>query len=326
MLAARALFKPRLNSVELLRRFIRSGIAASAVAHLSILAIITLFAEVHPFGAVTAEPMTVEIVTPDEAPPAREESFPDLNPDPNTPRSDAFDLAAKSADRAASAPAPAPTTAPAAPSQPAANRQPQAAKPQAAAKPEPAPKPQQQAALSTPVPDAVPSADAPSQPPSSAPSPVASSDPSSGFTPPPPDLTVKYHVMLGLPPALPPPAGSVDRPGDGIDATASTAADIASGPVAEFRRKVRTCSKLPASVAASDKIRIKLRVQMTPEGRLAADPILIEASASAKGPLLMQSAISALTACQPYAMLPADKYREWKVLDLSFTPQDLGGG
>lgn len=41
---------------------------------------------------------------------------------------------------------------------------------------------------------------------------------------------------------------------------------------------------------------------MTPEGRLAAEPILIEASASAKGPALMQGAISALEGCQPYAI------------------------
>jgi hypothetical protein len=59
------------------------------------------------------------------------------------------------------------------------------------------------------------------------------------------------------------------------------------------------------------------------EGRLAAEPILIEASASMKGPLLMQSAVHALSACQPYGMLPMDRYGEWKVLDLSFTPRDF---
>jgi hypothetical protein len=64
---------------------------------------------------------------------------------------------------------------------------------------------------------------------------------------------------------------------------------------------------------------------MTPEGKLAASPILIEASASAKGPALMQGAVTALQACQPYAMLPVDRYGEWKVLDLSFTPQDFSG-
>ena len=93
--------------------------------------------------------------------------------------------------------------------------------------------------------------------------------------------------------------------------------------VADFRRHLRTCSKLSASLTAADDVKVKLRVMMTTQGKLAAEPILIEATASAKGPLLMQSAISALQACQPYAMLPADRYGEWKVLDLSFTPRDF---
>jgi hypothetical protein len=50
---------------------------------------------------------------------------------------------------------------------------------------------------------------------------------------------------------------------------------------------------------------------------------LIEGTASMKGVQLMQGAVAALTACQPYAMLPADRYGEWKVLDLSFTPHDF---
>lgn len=134
--------------------------------------------------------------------------------------------------------------------------------------------------------------------------------------------------MLGLPPAMspdPPPARSGGRPGEPFDAPASTSADIASSLVAEFRRHLRTCLKLPASIAPSDKLKIKLRVFMTLEARLAAEPVLIEASASPKGPALMQGAIGALQACQPYAMLPSDRYGEWKVLDLSFTPQDFAG-
>ncbi len=62
---------------------------------------------------------------------------------------------------------------------------------------------------------------------------------------------------------------------------------------------------------------------MTTEGRLATEPILLEDSASAKGPILMQGAISALQACQPYRMLPMDRYNEWKVIELTFTPQDF---
>jgi hypothetical protein len=40
----------------------------------------------------------------------------------------------------------------------------------------------------------------------------------------------------------------------------------------------------------------------------------------------MRSAMEALEKCQPYAMLPANRYQEWKVLDLSFTPRDFKGG
>jgi len=245
---------------------------------------VLLFAEVHPFGSITAEPIAVDIVSPAEvAPPPKDEE-----PAPKAQPSDTFDLSSKSA--ASSSPPP-------------------AAVPQAAAPP------QQQAALSSPRPNSQ-QADAQPQPPSTSPSP--------GYTPPEPDLSIKYHVMLGLPPDLPPSLPQA-RGGDTFDAPASEAADVASSLVTEFRRRLKTCSKLPASVAPSDKIKIKLRVFMTPEGKLAAEPILIEASASAKGPALMQSAIGALQACQPYAMLPADRYGEWKVLDLSFTPQDFVG-
>jgi hypothetical protein len=83
---------------------------------------------------------------------------------------------------------------------------------------------------------------------------------------------------------------------------------------------------MPASVSPGDNIRIVLRVPFTTDGKIAAPPALIEASASTKGPALMKGAIEALVACQPYAMLPPDKYDEWKVLDLSFTPRDFVGG
>jgi hypothetical protein len=69
-----------------------------------------------------------------------------------------------------------------------------------------------------------------------------------------------------------------------------------------------------------------MRIYLRRDGRLAGEPVLIEASASRDGPLLMQAAIRTLKDCQPYSILPADKYREWKVLDLSFSPREMAGG
>jgi len=283
------------------RRFIRSDILASVIAHVSILALLILSTEVHPFQAVPSETIAIDLVTPAEV-----EKKPEPSPTPQTPPPDLSKLAEPTTQAAPPQPAP-PATVP---------QQPATAQSQ-----------QRQAARSAPR----ESAAQPKPPPPAAP-PTASSSP--GYTAPEPDITVKYHVMLGLPEASPPPSPSAsppppsgDKPGDGADANASTAADIASSLIAEFRRHLKTCSKLPPAIDRSDEIEIKLRVFMTPEGTLAAAPNPVGIKhPSENGPALLQSAIAALQACQPYAMLPKDRYGEWKVIDLTFTPRDFSGG
>lgn len=275
-----------------LRRIIPSDITASAVAHVSLLTLLVLFSDVRPFGAVTADEVPVEIVTPQEIAEQQVPAGPppaESKPEPPQPDFSRLDK-------------PPAEPAPVLPSSP------------PAAAPATIAAPQKQAALA-PLRAA--------QPPPSQPAPPA-------YKPPEPDVSIKYQVLLGLPPDISPmppaPAQGSSKGTDNFDAPATEAADIASTLVAAFRRHLKTCSKLPASLSGADDVKVKLRVLMTPEGRLAAEPILIEASASMKGPLLMQGAIRALQACQPYAMLPADRYGEWKVIDLSFTPQDFTSG
>jgi hypothetical protein len=283
-----------------LRRIIPTDITVSAIVHLSLVALLLLFSEVHEFGTVTAETIPVEIVASQDVPP---EPAVEKQPEPVPAPTPDFSLL----DIKPAAPSPA----------------------QPEAKSQPTARQQKQAALVAP-----PAAQAAAQPPPAAqpPQPAAPA-----YKQPEPDLTLKYQVLLGLPPDLSPalsPATTAPAPSapqaaaksdDNFDGAATQDADIASSVVAAFRRHLKTCLKLPSSLAASDDVKVKLRVMMTQRGTLAADPVLIEASASMKGPLLMQGAVNALQACQPYAMLPADRYGEWKVLDLSFTPQDFGG-
>lgn len=127
-----------------------------------------------------------------------------------------------------------------------------------------------------------------------------------------PDITEKYGTMFSM--------------SDSGYTPETTAAKIPQDAVAKFRAHLRTCAKLPENVSPGDDVRVVLRIGLLKTGNLATPPALIEASASAKGPLLMQAAIQALKACQPYDMLPADKYQEWQVLDLPFTPQDFAAG
>ncbi|MCZ7656493.1 MAG: hypothetical protein M5U07_00910 [Xanthobacteraceae bacterium] len=69
-----------------------------------------------------------------------------------------------------------------------------------------------------------------------------------------------------------------------------------------------------------------LRVFLKRDGALASEPQLVEASASRAGPPLVAAATRALRECQPFAFLPADRYDEWKILDIGFTPREMAGG
>ena len=187
------------------RQLIRPDIMVSAIAHLSVLALIFVFAEVRRFNQVATAPIVVDLVTPEEI---ENKPQPEPEPTPQLPSSQAM-------------PSPETTASP----PPAASRQ--AAE---AAPPKQAPRPDRNEAAAEPKLE-------PQQPPlSPAPSPPSSAN----YTPPEPDLTVKYHVMLGLPEDTPLQAGeatsSRDVPGDGIDATASSEADLSSSIIAQFRR------------------------------------------------------------------------------------------
>ena len=117
-----------------------------------------------------------------------------------------------------------------------------------------------------------------------------------------------------------------NAPEKGFDFESTTAANISSDDRAAFKAHLRKCWKLPGGLSPAQTTRVVLRVYLRRDGALASEPVLIEASASRDGPAVMQTALRALKDCQPFGFLPADKYSEWKVLDLSFTPRDMAGG
>ncbi|MHC2279300.1 cell division protein FtsN [Bradyrhizobium diazoefficiens] len=326
-----------------LRKIIRTDIAASAIAHLTLVALIIVISEVHPFHAAPPEAVAVDIVTPEQvreqetkAEEAAKQKAPEPTPTPELrlPKldvTDKADAAAKPDAKQQAASQSSQQKASPEPEQPTQQKQPQpqpsqtpkqreaTAQPQQPQQPQPQPSqlpPQQPLPQSQPQPAPQPSQAVPQPQPQAAPP---------AYQAPEPDVTVKYGVMLGLPPELPVEPKDAPRD-DGGDAKDSIGAKLPPEVIAELRRRLRSCAKLPAGVAPTDPVRIKLRAVFATDGTLARPPILIEAPPSAKGVAIVKSATSALQACQPYKMLPADKYEEWKVLDLPFTPQDFGGG
>lgn len=279
----------------------RTGAAISVAAHVAALTACLVLAGVRPFEPTTAEAITVDIVTPEEAPPLPKEpdnyDFPTLD---EKSQEQAEQKAQESQQQAASeqtpAPAPSPASNPKQESQQAALQQQATEQTQPAERAKPAEPPQQQSQPQ-------------SQPPPAASQPEV---PTAA-----PDITSRFGMMFTLP-----DAGAA---GD-FDAKATAKANISGEDAAALRAHLKTCSILPRSMSPSDNVRIVLRVAFQRDGKLAAEPLLIEASASEKGPALMKSAMDALEKCQPYAMLPPDRYDQWRMLDLSFSPKDFKGG
>ncbi|WP_407154622.1 hypothetical protein [Bradyrhizobium sp. STM 3557] len=270
------------------------------LAHILLAGTIVLSTNVRTYDLVAPDPIPVDVVTeePEKAPEPAPTPSPDLTL-PNPAASPSPQSAPS--QQAAAQPEPQPQPSP---------------QPQAQPTPRETPKPQAKAAPQ-PQPQSQPSPQA--QPPLAAPEPPRAQS----YIPAQPDLTVRYGVMLGLPEALPPLARSADNHDDDKDAGSTATSSLATDLVAKFRGHLRTCSRLPASISSADNVRVKLRVIMSPDGRLAAEPDVIEVVSPLKALHLKQAAVTALAACQPYSMLPPDRYREWRVLELSFTPQDF---
>lgn len=116
-----------------------------------------------------------------------------------------------------------------------------------------------------------------------------------------------------------------EEPSTGFDSPAESAAILSAQEIAAFKMQVQKCWNAPAGVATTERLHVVLRLALTRDGVLMAPPALIEGSASPHGPALMESAIRALRQCQPYRFLPQDRYEEWKVLDLTFSPNGVSG-
>jgi hypothetical protein len=113
--------------------------------------------------------------------------------------------------------------------------------------------------------------------------------------------------------------------GGGLDAASATPAMAPHDDTAAFRAHVSSCSHLPPEIANTDQIRVVMRVYFKPDGTLAESPQMLDATFSPKSSLLMKIAVNALENCQPFTELPKDKYDKWKIMDLIVTPRAMGG-
>jgi hypothetical protein len=94
----------------------------------------------------------------------------------------------------------------------------------------------------------------------------------------------------------------------------------------QFRQVVSACAPAVPSVDPHETVSVRIRVFLNRDGTVAAAPLMRETNPSAKQQAMMQSFAAGLEKCQPYTMLPQDKYAQWKQLDLVVFPINSYGG
>jgi hypothetical protein len=94
----------------------------------------------------------------------------------------------------------------------------------------------------------------------------------------------------------------------------------------QFRQVVSACAPPVPSVDPRETVSVRVRVFLNRDGTLAKAPLFREENPSAKQQAMMESFAAGLEKCQPYTMLPPEKYAQWRTIDLVVFPINSYGG
>lgn len=158
-------------------------------------------------------------------------------------------------------------------------------------------------------------------------------------TSPPPAAAQAAQAAQAEPPQAPPQTVQPQVWGSWLDSALSSplvaassgmdqaeqGANLSTSDVTKFKEHLQSCWKRPEHIADGSKAMVVLRLSLQRNGALTKEPALIAASASDDGVALMKAAVQAVRQCQPYGFLPTADYKEWRVLDLAFSPNGLTG-
>jgi hypothetical protein len=128
--------------------------------------------------------------------------------------------------------------------------------------------------------------------------------------------TVVYDRVAGVPDGLWPRGVSIN--GEGEIPPSAVRHTALEQPLEALRAKLRKCWKPPAH--AQDK-KIPILIRFKQDGTLAAPPEPQPSDGLSRA--MIDSAVRAITRCQPYTMLSPAKYDSWKEIVVDFTIDDF---
>ena len=104
------------------------------------------------------------------------------------------------------------------------------------------------------------------------------------------------------------------------------AAQLSQSEIDALKKRLSECWHPPAGATDGGQIKVVMRVLFKPDATVATPPQLVAASASPFGPAMAESAKRAILTCQPFTMLRAEHYQQWKDIEITFDPREMFGG
>jgi outer membrane biosynthesis protein TonB len=103
-------------------------------------------------------------------------------------------------------------------------------------------------------------------------------------------------------------------------------AQLSQSEIDALRKRLGECWNPPAGATNGAALKVVLRVLFKPDATVATAPQLVAATASEFGPAMAESAKRAILTCQPFTMLRAEHYEQWKDIEITFDPREMFGG
>jgi len=120
--------------------------------------------------------------------------------------------------------------------------------------------------------------------------------------------------------------GQALNPTPALGTSKGQSARLSMSELDALRARLRELWNPPANASNPDELVVLIRVQLTPDGRIARPAEIIRKGNSAQADAAAASAIRALFRGQPYDMLRKETYESWKDIEITFDPREMFGG
>lgn len=116
-------------------------------------------------------------------------------------------------------------------------------------------------------------------------------------------------------------AAANNRPASAGGERTTTGTTLTTSEMDALRGQIQACWSVPASAQGQGNLKVSVRFNLEPDGRLAGNPAITTSSGNRQ---LDESARRAVLRCgQNGYQLPADKYDAWQTVIVNFDPSDM---